>query len=166
MGKWAVEYADDFVEEVEAYPKEVQWKIAALSLLLESFGPDLGRPKVDTLKGSKHSNMKELRFSVDQGVWRVAFAFDPKRKATLLNAGNKLGVSESRCYREMWAARGEKAARGKADGRALINGVYERARRAGSTRVYWHTHETNVTAQTLYDKVAERSGFIVFRQNT
>lgn len=101
MGKWAVEYADDFVEEVEAYPKEVQWKIAALSLLLERFGPDLGRPKVDTLKGSKHSNMKELRFSVDQGVWRVAFAFDPKRKAILLNAGNKLGVSESRFYREL-----------------------------------------------------------------
>lgn len=58
------------------------------------------------------------------------------------------------------------AARGKGIGRALINGVYERARRAGSTRVYWHTHETNVTAQTLYDKVAERSGFIVYRQNT
>jgi GNAT superfamily N-acetyltransferase len=58
------------------------------------------------------------------------------------------------------------AARGKGVGRALINGVYERARRAGSTRVYWHTHETNVTAQTLYDKVAERSGFIVYRQNT
>ena len=45
--------------------------------------------------------MKELRFSVDQGVWRVAFAFDPKRKAILLNAGNKLGVSESRFYREL-----------------------------------------------------------------
>jgi GNAT superfamily N-acetyltransferase len=58
------------------------------------------------------------------------------------------------------------AARGKGVGRALINGVYERARRAGSTRVYWHTHETNVTAQALYDKVAERSGFIVYRQNT
>ena len=58
------------------------------------------------------------------------------------------------------------AARGKGVGRALINGVYERARRAGSTRVYWHTHETNFTAQALYDKVAERSGFIVYRQGT
>ena len=55
--------------------------------------------------------------------------------------------------------------RGKGIGRALINGVYDRAKRAGSTRVYWHTHETNVTAQTLYDKVAGRSGFIVYRQN-
>ncbi len=47
----------------------------------------------------------------------------------------------------------------------LINGVYDRARAAGSTRVYWHTHETNVTAQRLYDNVAERSGFIVYRKN-
>ena len=51
------------------------------------------------------------------------------------------------------------AARGKGVGRALINGVYEQARLAGSPRVYWQTHETNRTAMQLYDKVAERSGF-------
>jgi GNAT superfamily N-acetyltransferase len=56
-------------------------------------------------------------------------------------------------------------ARGQGVGRALIDGVYDRAREAGSTRVYWQTHETNVVAQTLYDKVAERSGFIVYRKN-
>ena len=56
-------------------------------------------------------------------------------------------------------------ARGQGVGRALINGVYDRARAAGSTRVYWQTHETNVTAQRLYDHVAERSGFIVYRKN-
>ena len=48
---------------------------------------------------------------------------------------------------------------------ALINGVYDRARAAGSTRVYWQTHKTNVTAQKLYDKVAESSGFIVYRKD-
>jgi GNAT superfamily N-acetyltransferase len=58
-----------------------------------------------------------------------------------------------------------KEARGRGVGRALINRVYDQARAAGSTRVYWQTHETNVTAQTLYDKVAERSGFIVYRKN-
>lgn len=57
-----------------------------------------------------------------------------------------------------------KAARGKGVGRALINGVYEQARLAGSPRVYWQTHETNQTAMQLYDKVAERSGFIVYRK--
>jgi GNAT superfamily N-acetyltransferase len=56
------------------------------------------------------------------------------------------------------------ASRGKGVGRALINGVYEEARLAGSNRVYWQTHETNETAMQLYDKVAERSGFVVYRK--
>lgn len=54
------------------------------------------------------------------------------------------------------------AARGQGVGRALIEGVYEAARAAGSSRVYWQTHETNRVAMTLYDKVAERSGFLVY----
>lgn len=58
---------------------------------------------------------------------------------------------------------GEKA-RGKGVGRALIEAVYEKARMAGSPRVYWQTHETNSTARQLYDKVAEFSGFIVYRK--
>lgn len=56
------------------------------------------------------------------------------------------------------------AARGKGVGRALIEGVYREARLAGSPRVYWQTHETNRTARTLYDKVAEHQGFIVYRK--
>lgn len=56
------------------------------------------------------------------------------------------------------------AARGRGVGRALINAVYEQARLAGSSRVYWQTHETNRTAMLLYDKLAERSGFIVYRR--
>jgi GNAT superfamily N-acetyltransferase len=56
------------------------------------------------------------------------------------------------------------AARGKGIGRALIDAVYDRARAAGSGRVYWQTHETNQTAMKLYDKVAERSGFLVYRK--
>jgi len=55
-------------------------------------------------------------------------------------------------------------ARGKGVGRALIDGVSEQARLAGSPRVYWLTHETNHTARQLYDKVAENSGFIVYRK--
>jgi len=57
-----------------------------------------------------------------------------------------------------------KEARGQGVGRALIESVYERARSAGSQRVYWQTHETNLTAMALYDKVAERSGFLVYRK--
>jgi GNAT superfamily N-acetyltransferase len=55
-------------------------------------------------------------------------------------------------------------ARGRGIGRALINEVYEMARVAGLSRVYWQTHETNLTAMQLYDKVAERSGFVVYRK--
>jgi hypothetical protein len=52
----------------------------------------------------------------------------------------------------------------KARDATLINEVYEQARQAGPARVYWQTHETNHTVQKLYDKVAERSGFIVYRE--
>ncbi len=56
------------------------------------------------------------------------------------------------------------AARGKGVAQALIAAVYEKAAQAGAGRVYWQTHETNATARALYDKVAERSGFIVYRK--
>ena len=56
------------------------------------------------------------------------------------------------------------AARGEGVGKALINGVYEQARRAGSPRVYWQTHETNLTAMRLYNQVAERPGFVIYRK--
>jgi len=58
----------------------------------------------------------------------------------------------------------DKATRGKGVGRALINGVYEQARKASSPRVYWQTHHTNETARQLYNKVAEHSGFVVYRK--
>lgn len=57
------------------------------------------------------------------------------------------------------------AARGRGVGRALIEAVYARAREAGCPRVYWQTHEGNATAMALYDKLAERSGFVVYRRD-
>jgi hypothetical protein len=98
---WVVEIGDEFEPEFDALHEEVQTEILALSRLLQRFGPQLGRPRVDTLKGSRHANMKELRFSATGGEWRVAFAFDPKRKAILLVAGDKSGGSERRFYREL-----------------------------------------------------------------
>jgi hypothetical protein len=71
--------------------------------LLQQFGPQLGRPRVDTLKDSRHTNMNELRFDAADGVWRVAFAFDPMRKAILLVAGDKSGVSQSKFYKRLIA---------------------------------------------------------------
>jgi hypothetical protein len=98
---WVVEIGDEFEPEFDALHKGVRTEILALSRLLQQFGPQLGRPRVDTLKGSRHKNMKELRFDAADGVWRVAFAFDTKRKAILLVAGDKSGVSEKRFYREL-----------------------------------------------------------------
>jgi GNAT superfamily N-acetyltransferase len=57
------------------------------------------------------------------------------------------------------------AARGQGVGRMLIEAVYQQAKTGGATRVYWQTHETNATARRLYDRVAERSGFIVYRKD-
>jgi hypothetical protein len=96
---WIVEIGDQFKLEFFGLDEDVQTEILALARLLQQFGPQLGRPRVDTLKGSRHANMKELRFSAADGEWRVAFAFDPKRKGILLVAGDKSGVSEKQFYR-------------------------------------------------------------------
>ena len=66
-------------------------------------GPSLGRPRVDTLNGSAHTNMKEIRFNGADGVWRFAFAFDPKRKAIIFCGGDKSGVSEKFFYKQLIA---------------------------------------------------------------
>jgi len=73
-------------------PEDVRNEILAHARLLQQFGPQLGRPRVDTLNNSRHTNMKELRFSAADGEWRVAFAFDTKRKAILLVAADKSGA--------------------------------------------------------------------------
>ena len=98
---WEVEIGDEFKPEFFELHEDVQTEILALTMLLQEFGPQLGRPRVDTLNGSRHANMKELRFSVADGEWRVAFAFDTKRKAVLLVAGNKSGGGEKRFYRAL-----------------------------------------------------------------
>jgi len=99
--KWNVIFEDTFNEEFEELSRGVQDQLLAHALLLEEFGPQPGRPSVDTLKGSMHSNMKELRFKADKGEWRVAFAFDPKRQAILLVAGDKSGVSKLQFYKAL-----------------------------------------------------------------
>ncbi len=99
--RWVVEIGDEFEPEFDELPEDVQTEILALSRLLQHLGPQLGRPRVDTLNDSRHANMKELRFSASDGQWRVAFAFDPKRQAVLLVAGDKSGGSEKRFYRRL-----------------------------------------------------------------
>ena len=98
---WTVAFDEDFEAEFDELAAAVKDELLAHARLLEEFGPRLGRPRADTLKGSKHANMKELRFDADDGVWRVAFAFDPRRNAILLVAGDKSGVSQDRFYKAL-----------------------------------------------------------------
>lgn len=100
---WKVAFADEFYADYQALSEAVQDELLLGVRLLEVYGPKLGRPHVDTLSGSEFANMKELRFRADDGVWRVAFAFDPKRNAILLVAGNKSGTSQTRFYRRLIA---------------------------------------------------------------
>ena len=101
MNNWMVVFYPEFYEEFKEFSILVQDSILAKSLLLEQFGPHLGRPYVDTLFGSRYSNMKELRLDSDKGSWRVAFAFDPKRKVVLLVAGDKAGIGQKAFYTKL-----------------------------------------------------------------
>ena len=98
---WRVEFHRDFVPEFRDLAEPVQDEIAALVEKMQVMGPTMKRPASDTLDGSRFSNMKELRFEADNGVWRVAYAFDPARKAILLVASDKAGVSQKRFYRSL-----------------------------------------------------------------
>ena len=99
--KWLIEFYDTFEIEFDDLHEDVQDECFAYLKLLEKFGPNLKRPHVDTLNGSKHANMKELRFNASDGAWRIAFAFDPERKAILLVGGDKSGTSQKRFYKEL-----------------------------------------------------------------
>jgi GNAT superfamily N-acetyltransferase len=107
-------------------------------------------------------------------TWSRFFdAYEPMHAVVASRAGRLLGLAHflfhrsttqvgPTCYlQDLFTV---EEARGKGVGRALINAVYEHARGAGSPRVYWQTHETNAVARQLYDKVAERSGFVVYRK--
>jgi hypothetical protein len=100
---WVVLLHDQFSEELFSLDKDLQDELLAHANLLAEFGPNLGRPTVDTLKASKHTNMKELRFGWCSEVWRVAFAFDPNRHAILLVSGDKVGADQRRFYKRLIA---------------------------------------------------------------
>jgi GNAT superfamily N-acetyltransferase len=120
------------------------------------------------------SGATALPEAITQMTWARFFdAYEPVHALVAEQDGQLLGLThylfhrsttaiEPTCYlQDLFTLASE---RGLGVGRALINGVYERARQAGAGRVYWQTHETNHTAMQLYDKVADRSGFVVYRK--
>jgi hypothetical protein len=100
---WDLRFHPDLAVEFLRFSSAVQVELLAHTDLLTRFGPSLGRPAVDTLKGSRIANLKELRFTAEGGIWRVAFAFDGKRIAVLLAAGDKRGKAQQRFYKTLIA---------------------------------------------------------------
>lgn len=111
---------------------------------------------------------------ITQMTWSRFFdAYEPVHALVAQSGGELLGLTHflfhrsttligPTCYlQDLFTV---EAMRGKGVGRALIEAVYEHAKAAGSQRVYWQTHETNAVAMQLYDKVAERSGFVIYRK--
>ena len=89
---WEIVLHPDFDPEFDTLAPEVQDELLAHAKLLEAFGPTLGRPRADTLKGSRHANMKEALLHRRRRGLADRFAFDPERKAVLLVAADKPGV--------------------------------------------------------------------------
>lgn len=100
---WKIRTTDIFDGWFAALDAAAKIEVTAKVELLKHAGPHLGRPHADTLKGSKHKNLKELRADTADKVMRIAFAFDPQRSAILLVAGDKGGVSQARFYRRLIA---------------------------------------------------------------
>lgn len=96
---WDVEYTDEFGEWWDQLDGDQQQSIAASVELLRQLEPNLPRPHADTLVGSRHSNMKELRTQHQGRPLRTLFAFDPRRSAILLIGGDKTG--DDRFYERM-----------------------------------------------------------------
>lgn len=96
---WEVEYTDEFGVWWDTLDEAEQESIAASVELLRQLGPHLSRPHADTLAGSKHPNMKELRSQHRGRPMRTLFAFDPRRSAILLIGGDKTG--DARFYERM-----------------------------------------------------------------
>jgi len=96
---WDVEFTDEFGVWWHVLDEQEQESVAASVELLRRLGPHLGRPHVDTIQGSRHSNMKELRTQHQGRPLRTLFAFDPRRCAILLIGGDKTG--DDRFYERM-----------------------------------------------------------------
>ncbi len=100
---WEYETSGEFEVWFKGLNRAEKIEVIGLPESVAMLGPRLGRPHADTLKGSRHANMKELRGKTDRSVLRIAFAFDPRRVARILCGGDKAGVSEKTFYKKLIA---------------------------------------------------------------
>ena len=100
---WPIRTTSEFDEWFADLDDDGRVEVIAKIELLKLLGLALKRPHADTLKGSRHANMKELRADTADRVLQIAFAFDPNRVGILVVTGDKSGVSERRFYRQLIA---------------------------------------------------------------
>jgi hypothetical protein len=98
---WIVDATDEYLAWFVEQSSDIKEILLAKVLLLEEFGPQLGRPHADTLKGSRIKNLKELRARTQTHVIRVLYYFDEERQALLLVGGDKKGKNEKDFYRKL-----------------------------------------------------------------
>jgi hypothetical protein len=103
IGMWAIDATEEYLAWFEQQEEQAKEKLLMAVRLLEEFGPTLGRPHADTLKGSDYKNLKELRAKTPKSVLRVAYIFDEKRKALILIGGDKKGKKEAAFYKRLIA---------------------------------------------------------------
>jgi hypothetical protein len=96
---WSIDRTEQVAEWIKKLDEDAREAIFKTLLILQEIGPSLGRPYVDSVKESRHRNMKELRIQNRQRLFRILFAFDPDRKAILLVGGDKRG--DRRFYKKM-----------------------------------------------------------------
>lgn len=143
-------------------------------LIIRSAVPDDFGQWLPLWEGYNTFYQRKVPLEVTRMSWSRFFdAYEPMHAVVAERSGRLLGLVHylfhrntamlaPTCYLQDLFTAAE--ARGQGTGRALIEAVYDRAQAAGSPRVYWMTQESNVTARRLYDKVAERSGFIQYRR--
>lgn len=102
---WVMSLHEEFQREFMQLDEDIRDELLAAARAIEIAGPKHGRPLVDTLKQSKYDNMKEIRFTSQDGtqIWRAAFAFDPERRGVILAAANKQGKNENLFYKKLIA---------------------------------------------------------------
>jgi hypothetical protein len=98
---WLIDYTPEYESWFSAQKEEDMVAINAKVILLSEFGPHLGRPYVDTIHGSKYTNLKELRVDYKNAVFRILFFFDKNRNCWLLTGGNKKSKNEKRFYKRI-----------------------------------------------------------------
>ena len=148
---------------------------APLAFIIRPVEPADRRRWEPLWKGYQVFYKVDLPHEVTEATWQRFFDGIEPVHALIAEEGKQLiGLVHYLFHRSTWMVGPTcylqdlftaKAARGKGVGGALIEEVYKRASAAGSTRVYWNTHETNATARSLYDKIATRSGFIQYRKD-